>query len=114
VRIARRRDAHLRLIGVAETRSGPAGPDGGSDPREVERVSRHLEHAAAEISAMQLRTELREGVPDQVLVELAGDADLLVLGSRTAYGGGDGVVIGDVASRVLRGCPCPTLIVPSP
>jgi nucleotide-binding universal stress UspA family protein len=114
VRIARQRAAHLLLIAIAETRADPGGTDRRGDPREIERLSRHLEHAVADISAVALRTELREGVPDQTLVEFAADADLLVLGSRAAYGGGDGVVIGDVASRVLRGCPCPTLIVPSP
>jgi nucleotide-binding universal stress UspA family protein len=61
-----------------------------------------------------VEAELREGLADQILVGLAREADLLVLGSRATYGGAGEVALGDVGKRILRGSPCPVVVVPAP
>jgi nucleotide-binding universal stress UspA family protein len=109
VRLAFRHDARLRLIAVAEL-DGAARE---ADPRELERLARRLEQATDGLAGIWVETELREGLPDQVILGLATGTDLLVLGSRAAYGNVGKVAIGDVAARVLATAPCPILIVPA-
>lgn len=111
-RLARAHDAGLCLIGVAELELGDDLPH--ADPRELTRLSRRLSQASEGLADVEADTELREGIPDRVLVDLAAEADLLVLGSRTTYGGAGQVAIGEVSAHVLRGARCPTLIVPAP
>lgn len=109
VRITHRYDARLRLIAVAE----PDADSEGADPRELERLARRLEHSTDGLAGIWVETELREGLPAQIILGLAPEADLVVLGSRTAYGNAGRVAIGAVAARVLDAAPCPTLIVPA-
>lgn len=114
LRLALANSARLRLVAVAELIFEVGGKAGQADPRELERLRRRLEHAAEGLAGARVETELREGLPDQIIVGLARQADLLVLGSRAGYGNAGRVVLGDVAMRVLRGAPCPTLVVPAP
>lgn len=114
VRLALAHGARLRLIGVAQIAFDLDGTARGADPREVERLARHLEQAADRLSALPTEAELREGVTDQILIGLGREADLLVLGSRATYGGAGEVALGDVGKRILRGAPCPVLVVPAP
>jgi nucleotide-binding universal stress UspA family protein len=114
VRLALAHIAQLRLIGVAEIGFDLDGKPRGADPRELERLARHLEQAADRLIAIPAEAELREGVADQILLGLAREADLLVLGSRATYGGAGEVALGDLGKRVLRGAPCPVLVVPAP
>ncbi|MBS1843803.1 MAG: universal stress protein [Actinobacteria bacterium] len=111
-RLARAHDAGLCLIGVAEIELGDDLPH--ADPRELTRLSRHLSLASERLAGVEADTELREGIPDRVLIDLSAEADLLVLGSRTTYGGGGQVAVGEVTAHVLRGARCPTLLVPAP
>jgi nucleotide-binding universal stress UspA family protein len=113
-RLAAAHDARLRLIAVAELDFDPGGVTSGADPRELERLGHRLASATEGLPDVPVETVLREGLPDQILVGLAREADLLVLGSRATYGNVGRVAIGDVAGRVLRGAPCPTLLVPAP
>jgi nucleotide-binding universal stress UspA family protein len=110
--LARTHGAELRLIGVAELEPGADPPR--ADPRELSRLSRRLSVAGEGLAGVASDTDVREGLPDRVLADLAADADLLVIGSRTTYGGGGRLAIGDVAAGVLGDAPCPTLIVPAP
>jgi nucleotide-binding universal stress UspA family protein len=112
-RLAARDASRLRLIAVAEPEVDH-GADPHADPRELARLSRHLDRAADDLPGSEVDAVLREGLADLVLVGDAADADLLVLGSRAEYGDAGHVVIGTVAARVLRHAPCPVLIVPSP
>jgi nucleotide-binding universal stress UspA family protein len=114
VRLALAHGARLRLIGVAQLAFDLDGTSRGADPREVERLARHLEQAADRLSALPAAAELREGLADQILIGLGREADLLVLGSRATYGGAGEVALGDVGKRILRGAPCPVLVVPAP
>lgn len=111
-RLAHTHGATLRLVGVAEL--DPGDDPHRADPRELTRLSRRLTLAGDGLQDIETDSEVREGIPERVLVELAADADLLVLGSRTTYGGGGRLAIGAVAAGVLRDAPCPTLIVPAP
>jgi nucleotide-binding universal stress UspA family protein len=114
VRLALAHSARLRLIGIAEITFDLDGSARAADPREVERLARHLEHAADRLAGLSVTAELREGLADQILLALTREADLLVLGSRATYGGAGEVALGDVGKRILRGAPCPTLVVPAP
>jgi nucleotide-binding universal stress UspA family protein len=114
VRLALVHSARLRLTAVAQIDFGLSGKARGADPRELERLARHLEHAAEGIAGIGVEAELREGLTDQIIIGLAREADLLVLGSRASYGGAGQVALGDVGRRILHGAPCPTLVVPAP
>lgn len=111
-RLSHSHGAALRLIGVAELEADRDPPR--ADPRELARLSRRLTLAGDGLEDVETDTDVREGLPERILVELAADADLLVLGSRTTYGGGGRLAIGGVADAVLRDSPCSTLIVPAP
>jgi nucleotide-binding universal stress UspA family protein len=114
VRIARAKSARLRLVAVAELGFELGGAPRGTDPREVERLARHLEHAADGLAGTWVESVLREGLADQILCGLAAEADLLVLGSRAGYADGGHASLGSVAERVLRAAPCPVAIAPAP
>ena len=62
--------------------------------------------------AAGLETVVVEGDAPTVLVDLAANADLLVLGSR-GHGRIAGAVLGSVAQRCVHGAPCPVVIVPA-
>lgn len=113
-RIARAHDARLRAIAVAEPTFELNGTPRPLDPRERERLARHLDHAADGLPGIWIGTELQEGLPDQILRGFARDADLLVLGSRSSYGGEGRVSLGDTGERILRASPAPVLLVPAP
>lgn len=114
VRLGLARAARLRLIGVAEIAFDLDGAPRGADPREVERLARHLEQAADRLVALPVEAELHEGLADQILIGLSREADLLVLGSRATYGGAGEVALGDLGKRILRAAPCPVLVIPAP
>jgi len=110
-RLALAHAARLSLIAVAELGLGTPGR---AHPDELRRLSRRLVAASEALAGIEVESELREGVPDRILVDLSRAADLLVLGSRAGYGDAGRVVLGDVSGRVLRDAPCPVLIVPAP
>ena len=56
----------------------------------------------------EIRTELREGDPATVILELAKDADLLVMGTH-GRGALARFAMGSVAERVIRMAPCPVM-----
>lgn len=114
VRLALAHTARLRLIGIAPLDFGLDGTARSADRRELRRLSRHLELAADRLAGLSVEAELREGLVDQILLGLAREADLLVLGSRATYGGAGEVALGDIGRRILHAAPCPTLVVPAP
>ncbi|MGH2966903.1 MAG: universal stress protein [Solirubrobacterales bacterium] len=69
-------------------------------------------HAAA-IAAQDICVDgvLRDGDPGTVLIDLARDRDLLVLGSR-GYGPLRAVLLGSVSQAVIRRANCPVVVVP--
>jgi nucleotide-binding universal stress UspA family protein len=114
VRLALTHSARLRLIGVAGIDFDLEGAARPADPRELERLARHLELAAGRLAGIPVEAELREGLVDQILLGLAREADLLVLGSRATYGGAGEIALGDVGKRILRASPCAVVVVPAP
>ncbi|HVW47313.1 MAG TPA: universal stress protein [Solirubrobacterales bacterium] len=113
-RIARAHDAKLRVIAIAEPTFDLGGTLRPVDTAERQRLSRHLDHAADGLPGIWIETELREGLPDQILLGLAREAGLLVLGSRATYGDAGRVTLGGTGERILRASPAPVLLVPAP
>ncbi len=75
--------------------------------------------AAAASEAEQLwpgiavETHVDEGQPADELVRQAGDAELLVVGSR-GLGGFRSLLLGSVSQQCAHHAPCPVVIVPAP
>jgi len=72
----------------------------------VEQVLEQVPHAAVDV-----RVEVVEGLASAVLVELAADADLLVVGTLGVEAGRR-VVLGSVSARCAMRAPCPVVVVP--
>ena len=62
-------------------------------------------------TSVPVRPLVVEGQPARVLIEIARDADLLVVGSR-GRGGFTGVMLGSVSQRCAGHSPCPVVVVP--
>ena len=97
--------------------------DGGADyePKQIERKA--VEARAAlddmvakwvpESTSVPVHRIVVEGHPTDVLLEVARDADLLVVGSR---GRGElaGLLLGSVSQRCAERASCPVVVVPDP
>jgi nucleotide-binding universal stress UspA family protein len=59
---------------------------------------------------VEVTGELVEGLEDQVLLDAAAEADLLVVGSR-GRGGWAGLLLGSVSQRCIALSPCPVVVV---
>jgi nucleotide-binding universal stress UspA family protein len=77
-----------------------------------EAAQRALDHAIASLPAnARVTGEVVAGQPVDALVELSGDVDLLVCGSR-GYGPVRSVLLGGVTHPLIRKAQCPVVIVP--
>jgi nucleotide-binding universal stress UspA family protein len=114
---ARLRRADVRVVAAWDIPGAVyAGAYGLGDPE----FSGHLEQAArdnaaraledADSDGVEVRTVVREGNPAQILVEEAGAADLLVVGSR-GLGGFRSLLLGSVGQQCAHHAPCPLVIV---
>ena len=107
----------LRLIAVAPIpRELIPGRISGTAPGYArfvrDRLAGELKRAMATFSpAIKVAEILADGDPAEVLCEQSRELDLLVLGSR-GYGPLRRVLLGGVASNVIRGASCPVLITP--
>jgi nucleotide-binding universal stress UspA family protein len=106
----------MKVIGVltpipprASAAAAQAGVEAGPD------FESRLYAAAAQLpSELRALPVLERGDPVQKLLEAAEvGIDLLVLGSR-GFGPVMRLLIGSVSSRVIRGAPCPVMVVPRP
>lgn len=69
-----------------------------------------LDEVLGDAPGVEVKRAVVEGVPAQVLVEAAKDADLLVLGSR-GHGGFSGLLLGSVSQQCAHHAECPVVIV---
>jgi nucleotide-binding universal stress UspA family protein len=112
--VAEASGARLTLLGVVEMRFDLAGFPRPAAPAEVARIERALARARRGLSPT-LSPEIKEvhGVAAEVIAAAAGDADLLVVGSRGQYGPLRRTLLGSVAAKLARSAPCATLITPA-
>lgn len=89
-------------------------PYGLPDPAVYEQQARQRLESAVEAvgdtSPVQVHAELREGQPAAVLVELSGDADLVVVASR-GHGGFAALLLGSVSAQVVRHSHCSVVVI---
>lgn len=89
-------------------------PYGLPDPATYEQQARQRLESAVEAvgdtSPVQVHAELREGQPAAVLVELSGDADLVVVASR-GHGGFAALLLGSVSAQVVRHSHCSVVVI---
>jgi nucleotide-binding universal stress UspA family protein len=108
--------ASMKVIGVktpvpamGAAAAAQAGAEAGPD------FQTRLHEAVAELpSELRALPVLERGDPVKKLIEASEvGVDLLVLGSR-GFGPVLRLLIGSVSSRVIRGAPCPVMVVPRP
>jgi nucleotide-binding universal stress UspA family protein len=110
----------LRVVAVHQTVMGWTG-EGVNFPGDAD-VVKHVRTAAQETTDKvlaglggarpeQVTVEAFNGIPAEVLVRMAADADLIVLGSR-GVGGFARLALGSVGSQVAHHASCPVVIVP--
>jgi nucleotide-binding universal stress UspA family protein len=78
-----------------------------------ELVSRELFELRDEATGVEIEETVIEGAPAERLLEVAEDADLLVVGSR-GHDGFEPLLLGSVSQQCARHAVCPVVIVPSP
>lgn len=114
IELAERTGASLQILGVVDMDVVLGFEDPTPDKREEERVRRHLDRALKRMPrTVTADARLLHGAPGHAILEAAGSADLLVIGSRGHYGVARRLLLGSVAARVMRSAPCPTLITPA-
>src|SRR3954469_707392 len=114
--LAQKFGGSMKVIGVSTpvppigaAAAAQAGAEAGPDFQ-----ARLNEAAAALPPEARPLPVLEKGDPVQKLLEVAEvGVDLLVLGSR-GFGPVMRLLIGSVSSRVIRGAPCPVMVVPRP
>jgi nucleotide-binding universal stress UspA family protein len=121
------REARLRgakLVAVHAWSYYPSLPSDSLDPmlvtpdfnatlgRDAERfVQQEVEKISGDAGGIEIEAQAVEGPAASVLVDVAKDADLLVLGTR-GHGGFTGLLLGSVSQQVSHHAPCPLVLVP--
>jgi nucleotide-binding universal stress UspA family protein len=114
--LARKFGASMRVIGVmtpvpamGAAAAAQTGAEAGPDFQT--RLHRAVAELEPELRALPV---IEKGDPVEKLLDAAEmGVDLLVLGSR-GFGPVMRLLIGSVSSRVIRGAPCPVMVVPRP
>jgi nucleotide-binding universal stress UspA family protein len=82
----------------------------GMKERAERRLAEALDDARAIAPGIPIETLASEGQPADVLLHVAAEADLLVLGSR-GLGGFRGLLLGSVSQQCSHHASCPVVIV---
>lgn len=118
---AKLRDAHLVVVHAwlepAAVAVGSAVTAGAVEPEIFEDAA---ERTVAEVLGAIDTTGLPQGIeshvvasaPARALLDMAEDADLVVVGSR-GRGGFTGLLLGSVSQQVAHHATCPVVIIPS-
>jgi nucleotide-binding universal stress UspA family protein len=77
-----------------------------------EETDSMLEKAGPESRPSSVTVQAVVGLPAEALIEAAGDADLLVVGSRGA-GGFKRLLMGSVSTQVTHHARCPVVVIPA-
>jgi nucleotide-binding universal stress UspA family protein len=77
-----------------------------------EQLHRILDEVLPEPRPVTVHAVVVEGIPAAVLVEMARNAELLVVGTR-GRGGFAGLLLGSVSQRCIERSPCPVVVVPT-
>jgi len=120
---ARLRHTDLRAVYVWQYPFAPSGGDpflAGASYLPAEIDAGELRDAAAarlagvvervETDGVELRQEVIEGHPAETLLDVAKDADLLVVGSR-GHGGFAGLLLGSVSQACVHHARCPVVVI---
>jgi nucleotide-binding universal stress UspA family protein len=106
--------ASMKVVGVM-TPIPPMGAVAAQAPEAGPDFQTRLHRAVADLpDELRALPVLEHGDPVKKLLEVADvGVDLLVLGSR-GFGPVMRLLIGSVSARVIRGAPCPVMVVPRP
>jgi nucleotide-binding universal stress UspA family protein len=86
-----------------------AGTDWRADAQAIQDIA--VKEALGD-EATALVRRVAQGHPVRVLIDIAADADLLVVGSR-GHGGFAGMLLGSVSEHVVAHAPCAVVVVKS-
>jgi nucleotide-binding universal stress UspA family protein len=106
-------DAEVVVVAAAEPRARAGITEGAHlDPSEIERRRKDLDEAVAFLAERGIKAETIEaqGDPGDVVVEVAKDADLAVVGSR-GLNPLQRLLLGSVSSKVVHRADCDVLVV---
>jgi nucleotide-binding universal stress UspA family protein len=78
--------------------------------RAAETLRESMRRASIDATRSDVEMWLAEGAPNLMLLQAAGNADLLVVGSR-GYGGWKGLLLGSVSTQSVTQSPCPVAVV---
>ena len=116
IALARLHSTSIRLVHVVEA-VAPSAPHLGLpeniESRITDRVATLLAEREQQIAeqGIEVETRSKRGVAADCILAEATEASTIVLGTH-GYGGFRQFFVGSVATRVLRGAPCPVLVVP--
>lgn len=109
------RNARVRAVGVVDVRDVPGAPLVGPVRGDLVGVAASavddaVERAKQVNGAVCVEREITTGHPARVLIDLAQDAELLVVGRR-GHSPLAGLLMGSVASQVSAHADCPVVVI---
>ena len=115
---ARTRDVPLRVVAVFNAPMMSTGYEMvAPDPADLAAATNTMLDAAVDtvrssgsLDDVQVSTEVLEGHAGERLIDLSGDAELLVVGAR-GHGGFLGMLMGSVTTHVVNHSACPVVVV---